>query len=82
MIGILAFLFPLILYLGGRYFANCNEALPSLSSYYHTGMRNWFVGILSAVAFFLFCYQGEECRDLVAGKLAAIIALGIAFYLC
>jgi hypothetical protein len=50
----------------------------SISSYYHTGMRDVFVGTLCAIAVFLLSYRGYERRDDVAGDLACIFAVGVA----
>ena len=50
----------------------------SLSGYYHTEMRDVFVGSLCAIAVFLMSYRGYERKDDVAGDLACIFALGVA----
>lgn len=50
----------------------------SISHYYYTGMRNVFVGILFAIAFFLYCYPGYDRRDNIAGNLACVFALLVA----
>lgn len=39
-------------------------------------------GTLCAVSLFLFSYKGYDERDLWAGKLASIFALGVAFFPC
>lgn len=80
IIGGLAFAIPLVMVYGSKYLTECPETLDSLSAYYHTDMRNWFVGILCCVAFFLFAYNGYEKRDSIAGTIAAIGALMVAFF--
>lgn len=50
----------------------------SISAYYHTGMREVFVGILSALAIFLLCYKGPQKWDVVASKIAGAAALFVA----
>ena len=50
----------------------------SISSYYHTGMRDVFVGSLCAIAVFLMSYRGYERKDDIAGDLACVFALGVA----
>lgn len=50
----------------------------SISSYYYTGMRNVFVGILVAVSVFLHAYKGHEKLDNILASLAAFCALLVA----
>lgn len=50
----------------------------SISAYYHTGMREVFVGILSALAIFLLCYKGPQKWDVLASKIAGAAALFVA----
>jgi hypothetical protein len=51
----------------------------SISFYYHTGMRNLFVGALCAVALFLFFYSGYNKWDDWAGNIAGFFAIGVAW---
>ncbi len=78
-VGILGIAFPIVM-AAGYWIADGEGIRTSISSYYHTGMRDLFVGILCAVALFLFSYIGYEKKDNVAGDLAAIFALGVAFF--
>jgi hypothetical protein len=78
-VGILGIAFPIVMVIG-YWFAGGEGIRASISSYYHTGMRDLFVGILCAVALFLFSYTGYEKKDNIAGDLAAIFALGVAFF--
>jgi len=52
----------------------------SISSYYHTGMRDVFVGSLCAIAVFLMSYRGYERKDDIAGDLGCVFALGVALF--
>jgi hypothetical protein len=52
----------------------------SISSYYHTGMRDVFVGSLCAIAVFLMSYRGYERKDDIAGDLTCVFALGVALF--
>lgn len=52
----------------------------SISSYYHTGMRDVFVGSLCAIAVFFMSYRGHERMDDIAGDLACVFALGVALF--
>lgn len=74
-----AFLFPLILWLGGRYVAD--EPLQSaMSYYYHTNMRDVFVGILFSIGSFLYLYKGFGHRENFALNVAGVLAIGIALF--
>jgi hypothetical protein len=79
-VGILGISFPVILVLGSVVFGDCKEIQGSISSYYHTSMRNVFIGVMCALAFFLFAYKGYDRRDAIAGNLGCIFALGVAFF--
>jgi hypothetical protein len=58
----------------GEYFANGSTA----GAFGATGIV--FVGILFVIAFFLFSYKGYKRRDDIAGYLACVFALGVAFF--
>lgn len=79
-VGILGISLPLILVVGSVALDKENHILNSISSYYHTSMGNGFVGILCAVALFMFSYLGYDYKDNIAGHLAGLFALGIAFF--
>ena len=52
----------------------------SISGYYYTNMRDFFVGLLCIVALFLISYQGYEKIDNLVSNVSGIFALGmIAF---
>jgi len=52
----------------------------SISAYFHTGMREAFVGSLCAIAVFLMCYKGYEKRDNIAANIAGFCAFLVAFF--
>ena len=81
-IGILGITLPLILLGGSFLLGGCKEVQASISTYYHTNMRNIFVGFNCAVALFLFDYRGHDWRDNLAGYLGCIAVLGVAFLPC
>lgn len=81
-IGILGISLPLILVVGSSLFGGCREVQYSISTYYHTNMRNIFVGYNCAVALFLFAYRGHDWRDNIAGYLGCFFVLGVAFLPC
>ncbi len=58
------------------------KLLDSISAYYYTSATAVFVGILGALAVFLFSYQGYEkdVADRRIGKIGGISAAGVAFF--
>ncbi len=80
LIGLLGIVLPILLVVGAFYYGNCEIVQSSISDYYHTKMRNILVGVLCAVAFFMFTYKGYDIRDSIAGNLACIFAIGVAFF--
>lgn len=60
------------------------EALDSISAYYYTGAVAAFVGMLIALALFLFTYHGYKNKyywaDRATGITAATAALGVALF--
>lgn len=58
--------------------------LTSISASYFAGdwPRNYFVGSLFIISFFLFAYKGEVNKEAVVSKVAAFAALGIALFPC
>lgn len=78
-IGILGFMLPGTLFLGGLLVFGTGLQ-SSMSAYYHTGMRDVFVGTLCAIGVFLLSYRGLERRDDIAGNLACLFAVGLALF--
>ncbi len=78
-IGILGTSFPFVLFFGAVVFFG-TDIQHSISSYYHTGMRDVFVGTLCATGFFLLAYRGYERADNVAGDLGCLFAVCVALF--
>ncbi len=78
-VGFIGMALPLILILG-KIGMEGGGLLNSISGYYHSGMRDVFVGSLCAIAIFLFSYHGYDWRDDLAGTLASFAALGVALF--
>ena len=78
-VGILGVALPFIVSLGGMLIFH-NGIQSSISSYYHTGMRDVFVGILWTIGFFLYSYKGYERIDNIAGNLACVFAVGVSLF--
>ncbi len=77
-IGIMGIALPVVLVISNAVVGECDdEIICSISHNYFTAGRDWFVGILSAVAFFLFAYRGYNSNDRVLSRLGALFALGI-----
>ena len=79
-VGWIGILFPFVLVFGHTLFFGGDTLLKNISVYYHTGMRDLFVGAICAVALFLFFYKGYDKWDNIAANLAGFFALGIAFF--
>ncbi len=79
VIGILGIGLPMIVILGG-FIQNGFVFGDSISSYYYTNMRDFFVGLLCCVGLFLMSYKGYEKIDDVTGNISGIFAFGIAFF--
>ena len=77
-IGFLGLSLPFLLPIGTGALIYGNLEL-SISTYYYTNMGDVFVGTLCVIGFFLFSYRGHDRRDDIAGDLACVFAIGIAF---
>jgi hypothetical protein len=76
-VGIIGIALPFVLAFG-KILLDGPGILGSISGYYHTGMRDVFVGSLCAIAVFLMSYRGYERQDDIAGDIACFFALGVA----
>jgi len=59
-----------------------SSILPSLSDYYHSDMRNWFVGSLWAIGSGLLVYLAarRNLADSVISFVAGLLAVGVALF--
>jgi len=84
MLGWLGLSLPLVLIVGGVLSKGAVE--PSISDYYHTLMRDAFVGVLTAIGLFLIAYpghdpeRGERVSDDLITTVAGIAAFGVAYF--
>ena len=78
-IGLLGIALPFVLSLGALLLFQTGIQ-SSLSSYYHTGMGDVFVGTLCVIGVFLLSYKGYERADDIAGDLACLFAVGVALF--
>ena len=81
LIGILGILLPLICIAGGYLFSGIGIQ-PSVSAYYHTNIRDFFVGLMVCTAFFLATYKGYERIDTLASISAGVSGFGLAIFPC
>src|SRR4051812_26503435 len=56
------------------------EIQDNMSSYYHTALRDVFVGSMCAIGVFLFCYRGYDWIESWTGNLGCLSALGVALF--
>jgi hypothetical protein len=83
-VGWLGLSLPVILVTGGLLGQGAMEA--SISDYYHTLMRDAFVGVLTAIGLFLITYPGhdpgagEHVSDDIITTIAGLAAFGVAYF--
>ena len=80
IMGALAVLLPVVLAVWGFFIFNDLSVLDSISDYYGERTRDVFVGVLFAIAWFLFAYRGYDRHDDWAGNVAGVFALVVAFF--
>jgi hypothetical protein len=81
LIGILGILLPFINILGGKIISNI-PIQESISIYYYTNMRDFFVGLLFIVSIFLITYKGYNSLDFIITTITGFSGLGIALFPC
>jgi hypothetical protein len=78
--GIIGFVLPIVLVFGNiAAFDRCQSILSSISTYYHSGLGDYFVASLAALAFCFYAYHGYNSTDKLLTNIAAIALLGVAF---
>ena len=78
-VGIIGCALPLVLAFG-KMLLQGPGIQGSISCYYYTDMRNVFVGSLCAIGVFLMSCRGYDRKDEIAGYLACVFAIGVAFF--
>jgi len=76
--AVLAFFLPIGL-ITGVMFSSSVDMQGSISAFYHTPMRNLFVGVLVAVGVFLYLYKGFSVEENLVLNVAGILSIGVAF---
>jgi hypothetical protein len=80
-IGILGALLPFICMFGAIIFAG-EKVQDSISQYYHTNMRDFFVGIMICVSVFLITYRGHNILDTIVTVILGIAGLSLTTFPC
>jgi hypothetical protein len=82
VIGVIGVLLPIVLVGGNWVVFGQSDLLPSLSGYYHSDMRNWFVGSLWAIGSGLLVYLAarRNLADSVISFVAGLLAVGVALF--
>jgi hypothetical protein len=78
-IGVLGIALPTIVVLGG-FIQDGYEIQGSISGYYYTNMRDFFVGLLCGVSLFLLSYKGYEKIDNIVATISGLCALGMVVF--
>ena len=79
LIGILGIALPVIVVTGG-FIENGFVIQGSISGYYYTNMRDFFIGLLCVVSLFLISYKGYERIDDIVGNMSGVFALGMMIF--
>ncbi len=77
-VGVTGLALPVLLLVGG--WAAGVPVQDDMSSYYHTPLRDLFVGTLCGAAAFLFCYTGRGRSENWTANVGCAAALGAAFF--
>lgn len=78
LIGAIGIALPIFMVAGCFIYGGCSEIQDSISDYYHTGVRDIFVGFLFVLGFFLLSYRGYDRIDNIVASLGFVFALGVA----
>ncbi|MCM0675533.1 hypothetical protein NCC78_12645 [Micromonospora phytophila] len=78
-IGVVGIALPIVLPVGNALLTDRFALLGSISGYYHTDMRDVFVGSMCAVGVFLIWYRYRRLDDLL-GTIAGVLAIAVALF--
>ncbi len=78
-IGAAGFLLPVGLFVFG-FVQKWDDQPGTISEYYHTPARDIFVGLMTCIAAFLYCYTGYDRVDNFMTNAAGLAAIGVAFF--
>ncbi len=75
-IGVCGFLLPIFLGLGGLLIGVPIQ--DNMSSYYHSPLRDLFVGTMCSIGIFLLCYRGHDWVESWTANAGCVAALSVA----
>jgi hypothetical protein len=78
-IGILGLTLPFVVVIGGI-LQGLGVIEGSISSYYYTNMRDYFVGLLCVIGLYLVVYKGYDNFDKLITNLSGVFSLGIILF--
>jgi hypothetical protein len=78
-VGILGVALPFVLAIG-KWITQGPGLQSSMSCYYYTDMRNYFVGSMCSIGMFLMSCKGYDKWDVISGRLACVLAVCVAFF--
>lgn len=81
IIGVLGIMLPYVCMIGGCAIAHIGVQ-ESISDYYYTNMRDFFVGLMFLVGLFLLTYKGYDLLDSLTTSVTGVFGLGIALFPC
>ena len=81
IIGVLGIMLPYVCMIGGCAAAHIGVQ-ESISDYYYTNMRDFFVGLMFLVGLFLLTYKGYDLLDSITTSVTGVFGLGIALFPC
>jgi hypothetical protein len=81
LIGILGMALPLVCILGGLVFGG-EDLQRSISRYYYTNVRDFFVGLMLGMAFFMMTYKGHEPIDTLANLATGLAGICVGLFPC
>ena len=79
-VGILGVGMPFLLAIASFVYADATTVKDSISAYYHSDLRDVFVGILCVVGMFLFAYKGYDAGDDWISHIAGLSTIGVALF--
>jgi len=82
VVGGIGVALPVVLLVGERWILDASlHSRDSLSSYYHSPMRDWFVASLAVIGVLLIAYMlGTWNREFWVSTIAGLALLGVAFF--
>lgn len=78
-IGVLSISLPIIIVVGSMLLGEQTKILASMGAYYHTNMRDFYVGVHLVISVILFSYWGYGRMDYIVTKIQGIFCMLIGF---